>query len=153
MHSLTPVYRLRRCRLIAKRKSVLTIFKILDHDDHWLALQMPGNAPEIFLFTYRDESPKWDVLPVFRRLLRKVVRGRKIRTVTCELTATLDCFRKQMEIGKVVKIRLKGAKRVFTLRPGDNESDFLKFALRHCSNFLHDFSGEKEVQAQMEIIQ
>ena len=94
---------------------MLTIFKILDHDDYWLALQQ--------------------ILP-----------DQKIRTTTCELTATLDCIRKQMEIGKPVKIRLRGAKRVFSLRPGDNESDFLKFALKHCLDFLRDFSGSDEGQ-------
>lgn len=118
---------------------MLTIFKILDHDDYWLALQKTGDVPKIILFTYRDESPRWDILPIIRKLLRQILPDQKIRTTTCELTATLDCIRKQMEIGKPVKIRLRGAKRVFSLRPGDNESDFLKFALKHCPDFLRDF--------------
>ena len=100
---------------------MLTIFKILDHDDYWLALQQ--------------------ILP-----------DQKIRTTTCELTATLDCIRKQMEIGKPVKIRLRGAKRMFCLRPGDNESDFLKFALKHCPDFLRDFSGSNAAKVKLEFI-
>lgn len=131
---------------------MLTIFKILDHDDYWLALQKPGDVPKVFLFTYRDESPRWDILPVIRRLLRQIVPDRSIRTIECDLTATLDCIRKQMEIGKPVKIRIKGSKRVFTLRPGENESDFLKFALKHWPGFLRDFSGNSQAKAQLEFI-
>jgi len=119
---------------------VLTIFKFLDHDDYWLALQKTGDVPRVFLFTYCDESPRWDTLPVIRRLLQQVVPDERIRTSTCDLTATLNCIRKQMETGRLVKIRLKGAKRVFTLRLGDNESDFLKFALKYCPRFLDEFS-------------
>jgi hypothetical protein len=122
---------------------VLTVFKILDHDDYWLALQKTGDVPKIILFTYRDESPRWDILPIIRRLLQQIVPDKSIRTITCDLTATLDCVRKQMEIGKPVKIRLKGAKRVFTLRLGDNESDFLKFALKYCPRFLDEFSDRR----------
>jgi len=130
---------------------VLTIFKILDHDDYWLALQKPGDVPNLFLFTYRDESPRWDILPIIRKLLQQILPDQKIRTTTYELTATLDCIRKQMEIGKPVKIRLRGVKRVFTLHPGDNESDFLNFALKHCPDFLRDFSGSNEgPKAKME---
>ena len=132
---------------------MLTIFKILDHDDYWLALQKTGDVPKIILFTYRDESPRWDILPIIRKLLRQILPDQKIRTTTCELTATLDCIRKQMEIGKPVKIRLRGAKRVFSLRPGDNESDFLKFALKHCPDFLRDFSESDEgPKAKLEFI-
>lgn len=132
---------------------MLTIFKILDHDDYWLALQKPGDVPNLFLFTYRDESPRWDILPIIRKLLRQILPDQEIRTTTCELTATLDCIRKQMEIGKPVKIRLKGAKRVFSFRPGDNESDFLRFALKHCPDFLRDLSGSDEgPKAKMEFI-
>lgn len=58
-----------------------------------------------------------------------------------------------MEIGKPVKIRLKEAKRVFSFRPGDNESDFLKFALKHCPDFLRVLSGSDEwPKAKMEFI-
>jgi len=132
---------------------VLTIFKILDHDDYWLALQKPGHVLNLFLFTYRDESPRWDVLPVIRKLLQQILPDQKLRTTTCELTATLDCIRKQMELGKPVKIRLRGAKRVFSLRPGDNESDFLKCALKHRPDFLRDFSGsDEEPKAKLEFI-
>lgn len=122
---------------------MLTIFKILDHDDYWLALEKPGEVPKVFLFTYRDESPRWDILPIIRKLLRQILPDQTIRTTTCELTATLDCIRKQMEIGKPVKIRLRGAKRVFTLRLGDNESDFLQFALKYCPRFLDEFSDRR----------
>ena len=108
--------------------------------------------PNLFLFTYRDESPRWDILPIIRKLLQQILPDQKIRTTTCELTATLDCIRKQMEIGKPVKIRLNGAKRVFSLRPGDNESDFLKFALKHCADFLRDFSGSNAAKVKLEFI-
>ena len=131
---------------------VLTIFKILDHDDYWLALQKNGDVPKIILFTYRDESPRWDMLPIIRKLVQHILPDQKIRTTACELTATLDCIRKQMEIGKAVKIRLKGAKRVFNLRPGDNESDFLKFALKHCPDFLRDFSGSTAAKVKLEFV-
>lgn len=50
---------------------MLTIFKILDHDDYWLALQKPGDVPNLFLFTYRDESPRWDILPIIRNCCSK----------------------------------------------------------------------------------
>lgn len=131
---------------------MLTIFKILDQDDYWLAFQKPVNAPKVFLFTYRDESPKWDILPVIRELSQQLAPRQRVRTVTCDLTQTLDCIRKQMETGVPVKIRLGGVKRVFTLCPGDNESDFLKFALKHCSNFLRDFSGSRNAKTKLEFI-
>lgn len=61
---------------------MLTILKILDHDDYWLALQKPGDVPNLFLFTYRDESPRWDILPIIRKLLRQILPDQKIRTTT-----------------------------------------------------------------------
>ena len=131
---------------------MLTIFKILDQDDYWLALQKTGDVPKVFLFTYRDDSPKWNILPMIRKLVQQLAPRQRVRTATCDLTATLDCIRTQMEAGKPVKMRLKGARRVFTLRPGDNESDFLKFALKQWPDFLATFSEEKEPQAKLEII-
>ena len=131
---------------------MLTIFRILDHDDYWLALQKPGYVPKIFLFTYSDESPKWEIVPVLRKLAQQIAPRHRIRTVTCDLSATLDCIRKQMEIGKPVKIRFTGATPVFTLRPGDNESVFLNFALKHWPGFLREFSGCHEATAKLEVI-
>ena len=71
---------------------VLTIFKILDHDDYWLALQKTGDVPKIILFTYRDESPRWDILPIIRKPLQQILPDQKIRTTTCELTQLLITF-------------------------------------------------------------
>lgn len=116
---------------------MLTIFKILDHDDYWLALQKPGDVPNLFLFTYRHESPRWDILPIIRGLMQHILPDQKIRTTTRELTAT----------------PVKRSETSVSLRPGDNESDFLKCALKHCPDFLRDFSGSDEgPKAKLEFI-
>jgi hypothetical protein len=152
VHSSTPVYRCDGGGWLPNANSVLTIFKILDQDDYWLAVQKPGDGPSIFLFSYRDESPKWDILPVIRTSPRVSVRSHVMVRIFSAGAICRSSLRKQMETGKSVKIRLSGAKRLFTLHPADNESDFLRFALRHCPNFLRAFSGSCGAKAKLEFI-